>query len=311
MNIDIRNQSYFSIRVVVTCFCWLAIFSSNLSFADMQKMKIVVSIEPLAIIVRDLVGAQAEVETLAVGAASPHHYALSPSQLQQLYDADLIVWIDPHFEFFMAKIMAKEGLKKNKVLQVSDFTDMSWPEMFEGENTGHHHEGHEEDHDFHFWLNPNNVKVLAKNVEQRLKQKTEKNRLPIVIDLESFNRDMDVLIIELNRSLSLIAGKEYAAFHDAYGHFAQVFNLKQAGFVAKVPDERISGKRLLELKSSVANASCLIADLSEVTEANKIGQKLNIPVVMVDILGVKIRDRDNTYNDYLRRLATQFVMCMN
>ena len=309
---------------LITLPTWLGIFVllgllSQEIYAEQQKMKILVSIEPIALIVRDLVGESADVQTLVKGAASPHHYSLVPSQLQQFNTADLIIWIDPHFEFFMAKMMTQLRSDKTRVMQLSTLDGMTWPEKHNGEDTEHRanktstdqDHDHDGDHDFHLWLNPENVKVIVKNMQRILNTIPLENLQKVNVDADAYVLSLGALTAELTALLSDVEYKQYAAFHNAYSHFTEAFNLTQVDFVAQVPDEQISGKRLLSLKSSFKDATCLIADTVEVAEAHKMSRLLKLPIVEVDVLAVEKNVVPFGYDDYLRNMAVNFSTCLH
>lgn len=309
-------------RKLITLPMWLGIlvFLGSLSqgiYGEQQKLNVLVSIEPIALIVRDLVGEHANVQALITGAASPHHYALTPSQLQQLREADLIVWIDPHFEFFMAKMMAQLTSDKTRVMQLSTLSNITWPKQHSDEDTKHDEgkgkyqdHGHDDDHDFHLWLHPANVKVIVKNLHHVLHETPWLKKQEIRMDTDAYLASLDALTAELTARFDHVNDKQYAAFHDAYGHFTEAFNLTQVDFVAQVPDEQISGKRLLNLKYSFKEATCLIADTLEMAEAHKISRLLKLPVVQVDVLAVESNQKYFNYHDYLRNMASNFLTCL-
>lgn len=311
-------------RKLITLPIWLGILAllgllPQRIYAEQQKMKILVSIEPIALIVRDLVGERADVQTLITGAASPHHYSLAPSQLQQLNEADLILWVDPHFEFFMAKVIEQLTSDKTRVMQLSALDGIAWPKKHRGGDTRHDesktskYQSHEHagDHDFHLWLNPDNVKVIAKNIQHMLNEAQRVNKQEIKVDTDAYFVSLDALTEELTVLFNHVKHKKYAAFHDAYGHFTEAFSLTQADFFAQVPDEQISGKRLLRLKSSFKDAACLIADTLEMAEAYKISRLLALPVVQVDVLVVESNQESFGYHDYLRNMAVNFLTCLH
>lgn len=314
-------------RKLITSPIWLGMFVllgmlSQELYAEQKKMKILVSIEPIALIVRDLVGEQADVQTLVTGAASPHHYSLAPSQLQQFNTADLIIWIDPNFEFFMAKMMTQLSPDKTTVMQLSTLDDITWTQKHNDDedsenqihknqthkNQGHDHEG---GYDYHLWLNPANAKVIAKNIQQALSTEPLERVQKIKSDADAYSASLDTLTLELTKIFAGVEHKKYAAFHNAYGHFIEAFNLAQIDFIAQVPDEQISGKRLLNLKSSFKDATCLIADTLEVGEAYKMSRLLKLPIVQVDVLAVEQNSPSFGYHDYLRNMAVNFSKCLH
>lgn len=68
--------------------------------------RVVASIEPLEEIAAAIMSGVGEPEVIIKGHASAHHFALRPSHLALLQQADLVIWVDRHFEFGFNRIPA-------------------------------------------------------------------------------------------------------------------------------------------------------------------------------------------------------------
>src|SRR5690606_40425237 len=79
-----------------------------------ELLLVVTSIRPLTLIARELAGGDAEVRELLTAGEDPHHVALSSSRRRLLARADLVVWVGPGLEAFLAKPLA--GLDAERVL---------------------------------------------------------------------------------------------------------------------------------------------------------------------------------------------------
>jgi len=71
--------------------------------AQAQPRTVVASILPIHSLVAGLVGDVHTVEVLLPASASPHGYAMRPSEAQRLQDADLLVWVGPDLETFLER----------------------------------------------------------------------------------------------------------------------------------------------------------------------------------------------------------------
>src|SRR5690606_41612229 len=58
-----------------------------------QAVTVVASIEPLAMLAREVLGDQAEVSTLLLPNQTPHFAAFTPGQARQVRDAELVIWL--------------------------------------------------------------------------------------------------------------------------------------------------------------------------------------------------------------------------
>ena len=63
---------------------------------------VLVSIKPLHSIVAAVMGDTGAPGLLLTGAASPHSYALKPSDARKLAQADIVFWTGPELETFLA-----------------------------------------------------------------------------------------------------------------------------------------------------------------------------------------------------------------
>ncbi|MCK9563710.1 MAG: metal ABC transporter substrate-binding protein, partial [Bacteroidales bacterium] len=71
-----------------------------------DKPQVAVSIRPLAMIVRELVGDGVEIHQLIDAGQDPHHGALQPSRRLLLDEADLVIWVGPGLESSLARPLA-------------------------------------------------------------------------------------------------------------------------------------------------------------------------------------------------------------
>ena len=67
---------------------------------------VVVSIKPLHSLVAGVMDGVSTPELLLKGGASPHHYALKPSEAKLLSNAQLVISIGPNMEVFLIKPLA-------------------------------------------------------------------------------------------------------------------------------------------------------------------------------------------------------------
>lgn len=250
---------------------WLLLVCSELyaQTTPGEKKVVVTSIRPIELIVKSLSGDLYSTRSIVSGSQSPHHISLKPSQLKLIREADLFIWVDPEFEYFLSRSV--KALQKNKVLRLSTLSRLQWPHT-ESEhvhndherslNHGHGHAGH----DFHLWLDPRNTNVIVESVAKKLISLDGKNE-PLITErkiklLRALNE------IEL-RWLAEFAGFEempYIAFHAAYGHFENFVNLHASITVNDVPDEQISARQLRQLKQRASNSVCILADQSRVKQ---------------------------------------------
>ena len=118
--------------------------------ASAEPLSVVASIKPLHSIASAVLGDLATPKLLVQGAASPHGFALKPSQAKDLSDADVVVWIGPELAPSLEKPIS--SLAENaSVIEFMDVGGISHLDVREGGNfDAHDHDhGDHDDHDDH------------------------------------------------------------------------------------------------------------------------------------------------------------------
>lgn len=114
------------------------------------EIKVAVTIKPLHSLAAKVMAGVSEPSLILPDGASPHAYALRPSDMRKLSDADLIVRVDPEFETFLAK--ATKSAKKGRTIfdamhaKGMELLEIRESGLWEGHNHDHgDEEGHEDD----------------------------------------------------------------------------------------------------------------------------------------------------------------------
>ncbi len=127
----------FSIPLLVTA----SVFSSAQAHAEIEVLTSIKPLQLIAAAVQDGVGQPA---VLLPPGASPHHYAMRPSDVRQIRSADLFYWIGPDMEGFLAPVL--EGRKRPSVA-IQSLPGLTLRHF--GDAAGEHEAEHEAEHDRH------------------------------------------------------------------------------------------------------------------------------------------------------------------
>jgi zinc transport system substrate-binding protein len=127
----------FSIPLLVTA----SLFSSAQAHAEIEVLTSIKPLQLIAAAVQDGVGKPA---VLLPPGASPHHYAMRPSDVRQIRSADLLYWIGPDMEGFLAPVL--DGRKRPSVA-IQSLPGLTLRHF--GEAASEHDHDHEAEHDAH------------------------------------------------------------------------------------------------------------------------------------------------------------------
>lgn len=250
---------------------------------------VVVTIKPIhSLVARIMEGAGAPL-LLVEGSASPHSFALRPSQVNAIDSAAVFIRVSERLEPFTGKLVralpASVALVNLIDAQGLKLLDQRHNGTFEPHVHGaaeHEHEGDDDDHaaaDSHIWLDPDNAKAIASHVAEVLSARFPEHAARFKANAERLNADLDALAAELTSVTQPLRHKPFVVFHDAYQYFDRRFDLDAVGSITVTPDVQPSAKRLIELRQKVRklNAVCvfaeplfqprLVAALTEDTEA--------------------------------------------
>lgn len=291
------------IRLCILGFLWGAMSSA-------QAVQIEASIKPLALIIEPLLLEGDTVSVLVKPGASPHDYALKASDLQRIEKAQLVVWTGPVLERFLLKPLQSKS--QQQVLTLSDLEGMHWPHLDSEELDFDHskHDSHDHgDKDPHFWLDPVNVKIIARAVSERLISTNPSGRVAYQNKLVDFLALLDKLHNRLSSSSSSYHETGFVVFHRGYDHFVGRYNLNQLAYITWSPEQKPGARHLYQLRKTLAvSARCVfIEGKSNMRSAENLAADLGIKTAELDPLGVD----SETYYELMVTMEAAFASCLN
>ncbi|MES3711354.1 zinc ABC transporter substrate-binding protein [Pseudomonas putida] len=296
---------------------FLALFVAFIAFSAQADVRVLTSIKPLqqiAAAVQDGVGSP---DVLLPPGASPHHYALRPSDVRRVGDADLLYWIGPDMENFLPRVLAS---RSKATVAVQSLAGMKLRHF--GEDSHSHeeedHDDHDHDHrpgslDAHLWLSSANARVIAAKMADDLAQVDPANAARYQSNLKAFDERLDALDGRIKARVAGIADKPYFVFHEAFDYFEAEYGLKHTG-VFSVASEVQPGaqhvaamrKRLQEVgKTCVFSEPPLRPRLAETLTAG-----LPVRLAELDALGGTDPVDGKGYERLLEKLGGELAGCL-
>ncbi|WP_045494039.1 zinc ABC transporter substrate-binding protein ZnuA [Pseudomonas sp. StFLB209] len=303
------------------------------------EIKVLTSIKPLQLIaaaVQDGVGSP---EVLLPPGASPHHYALRPSDVRRVADVDLLYWIGPDMEGFLPRVLQN---RSRPAVAVQGLAGMSLRHFGEDQashddhdhdaHDGHDHAAHdhgdhdadpgyeEHDHDHrpgsldsHLWLSTVNARVIAAKMAADLSTADPANAARYASNAQAFSKRLDALDARIKTRVSTIGDKPWFVFHEAYDYFEQAYGLKHTG-VFSVASEVQPGARHVAAMRERLKESGKTCVFSEPPLRPKLAETLSagLPVKLaeLDALGGYTPATANGYEQLLEKIANDLVGCL-
>ncbi|MBF8692715.1 zinc ABC transporter substrate-binding protein [Pseudomonas fulva] len=295
---------------------FLTLFVAFIAFSAHADVRVLTSIKPLqqiAAAVQDGVGSP---EVLLPPGASPHHYALRPSDVRRVADADLLYWIGPDMEGFLPRVL---GNRSKPTVAVQSLPGMKLRHF--GEDSHSHdedHDDHDHDHrpgslDAHLWLSSVNARVIAGKMAADLASADPANADRYKRNLAAFTQRLDALDARIKARVAGVAGKPYFVFHEAFDYFEAEYGLKHTS-VFSVASEVQPGaqhvaamrKRLQEVgKTCVFSEPPLRPRLAETLTAG-----LPVRLAELDALGGTDPVNAQGYERLLDKLGSDLASCL-
>ena len=287
------------------------------------------SIKPLQLIaaaVQDGVGSP---EVLLPPGASPHHYALRPSDVRRVREVALLYWIGPDLESFLPRVLAG---RSQPSVAVQDLPGMHLRHFgdshAEDDDPAHdEHDEHEQevadehDHahrpgalDAHLWLLPANALVIATRMAADLSAVDPANAARYQANLAAFGTRLEALDQRLQTRLSGLAGKPYFVFHEAYDYFEAAYGLEHAGVFSVASEVQPGARHVAAMRTRLQQAgpACVFNEpplrprLAETLTAG-----LPVTLAELDTMGAELSVDGNGYEALLDNLANGLVECLS
>lgn len=192
--------------------------------------------------------------------ASPHGYALRPSEARALQDADVVVWVGPALTPWLADPLDSlaPGARRVTIENAPgvELLPARTDQAFEQDDDEPHG-----DHaiDGHLWLAPANAIAAARAIAAALAAKDPANAATYAANAEALAAELTTLSAQIDTELAPVRGRPWLVFHDAFRYFEQAFDIPAAGSVVLQEGVEPSAARVAELRDRVRDAGIVCA----------------------------------------------------
>lgn len=269
------------------------------------KLQVLASIKPLALIAQEIAGDQADVATLLPVTASPHDYPLKMSDHKRLRAADLVLWVGPELESFLARPLA--NLAADKLITSYRLAGLHWPDEVASD---HHHSNHTHlGKDPHLWLDPRNAVLISQALAARLAQLQPESAAVFRANAQRFAASVQLLDQQLAQQLAPVKAVGFAVYHEGYGHFVGRYGLHQVAYVTYTPERRPGAKHLQELREVLAQeGECLFMEpYYKAQGMDEMAKTLHLRIGLLDPIG---EQQVSSYQQLLQQLSESFLTCL-
>ena len=310
----------------------IALFTALLAVSlPVRAIEVLTTIKPLGFIAAAITDGVSEPKVLLPTGASPHDFSLRPSDIRSINSADLVVWVGPELEGFMAKPLANHShaLALTQVegmplfnYATQDSHDSHDHDAHDHDHAAHEHgdhdhdEGHEGHHhegvDPHIWLGPTQAKVIAKAIASELGKLDPANQARYDANLVAFDAKVDAKDKVIAGQMKAVNQKGYFVFHEAYGYWERHYGMSSKGHFTVSPERRPGAKTLVDIRKALEEkqASCIYAEPQfSPAVIESVARNTGAKVLLLDEVGEQVPLGPDGYPQFMQQLADAFAQC--
>lgn len=298
---------------------WLNLAFCLISYCSITfaSPKVLVSIKPIHSLVASVMQGVATPTLLLPDYASPHTFQLKPSNLKQLQEADLVIWIGPDLETFLEKPLADKPAIKTLALQnlpqlklLALRTSRNWQVDHSHHDSHTHNVAHA---DPHFWLSTENAQIIVQALADILSKEDPLHAKQYQENAKKSLQNLKALHTKLNILLKPVRKMPFLVYHDGYQYFEKEFQLNALGTMVVNPQLPLSAHGLKTIQDLISDKKvrCVFreTEFSDKTIYNSL-QNMQVKVAELDPLGAHQKAGPPAYEQTMMAIGETMAMCL-
>lgn len=233
-------------------------------------VRVVATTTQIGALVREVAGDRVQLTVLLQAGADAHDYEPSPQDSRTIRNADLVLKNGIGLDDWLDDVVKNSGTKARVVVATEGI------EPLEGEA----HDDHGHDHgegDPHVWHDPENVKVMVKNIAEALAEVDPDNAASYRANAESYAKKLDEVDREIRALFAPIppAQRKVVTNHESLNYFARRYQLEIIGAIipGTAPEAQPSAQDLAKLTDLIRSEG-VKAILAEAEIDPKVAEQL-------------------------------------
>lgn len=211
------------------------------------SVEAVAAFYPLQFVTKKVGGEHVNVANLTAPGVEPHDLELSPQQVADIAESDLVVYLHGFQPAVDDAIEQQAADKSFDAATATTLEDHGAAHEEEGEAEGEH--GHEKESglDPHIWLDPTRLAAVADQVAAKLSAIDPDHAQAYTANAAALHGDLAALDGEYTGALASCKRKEVVTSHAAFGYLTERYGLEQVAISGLSPDTEPSPGRISEV----------------------------------------------------------------
>jgi zinc transport system substrate-binding protein len=282
-----------------------------LSSSALADSRVLTSIKPIQQISAALLDGIDEAAVLLPPGASPHAFALRPSDRRALSSAERIYWVGPDLERFLDSLLHDNPQAR----ELMDVPGLALRE-FDEEHAEHGHDDHHHDAgnlDPHIWLSPANALTIAQWMKADLEALYPDQQAQLAANLQRFEARITAEQEALQTRFAPLKDKPYFVFHDGYGYLEEYLGIEHRGVFSLAHEIQPGARHVNTLRHQLRSAgrACVFSEPQFTPRlVNSLTDGLPVETAQLDPLGANIEVGADGYIELLNSLTSSWAGCL-
>ncbi len=197
---------------------------------DSSKPQIYTSFYAIYDFTKEIAGDSADVYNIVPTGTEPHDWEPTVQDMAKLNSADIVFYNGLGMESWIDKV--KSSLIDSEVR----FEELSLGVAVDENGT-----------DPHIWLDPNNVKIMCKNILDTLCEADPDNKALYEANYNNYMVSLDSLDKSYTDTISNLSNKNIVVSHEAYSYLCNAYGLTQTSIDGISADSEPSPEKMMDL----------------------------------------------------------------
>src|SRR5499425_2002469 len=269
---------------------YLVIFAAlflGTSAQAQSKLNVIATTEDLAAIAREVGGDHIVLDSIAKGYQDPHFVEAKPSFILKLQKADILVLVGRDLEIGWLPPLIQQSRNSKVQVGADGYLDASLQarilELPQGQVTRAEGDVHPLGNP-HFWLDPENGKIVAREIADRLTKFRPNDRAYFEQRLTDFTNRLNDAEKRWTAMMAPYKGVKVVTYHRSFPNFAERFGLDIVGYVEPKPGIPPTPQHTLDLINEMKRQNVklvLVEPYFDLKTPNAIGRETGAEVMVM------------------------------
>src|SRR5438067_11843826 len=259
------------------------------------KLNVVTTTEDLGSIANEVGGDHVSVDSIAKGYQDPHFVEAKPSFILKLQKADILILVGRELEIGWLPPLIQQSRNSKVQVGADGYLDASAQarilEVPQGQITRAEGDVHPLGNP-HYWLDPENGKIIAREIFDRLSRFRPNERAFFEPRLNDFLNRLNDAEKRWGAMMAPYRGMKMVTYHRSFPNFAERFGLDVVGYVEPKPGIPPTPQHTLDLINEMKKANVkvvLVEPYFDLKTPNSIGRETGAEVLVMppSVGGVK------------------------